>query len=138
MSMNRTLSEKQADLLRYLYRQTGPVPADHLDGRVVRALRSRGYVEVQRNGWVHLSDEGRRATESGTGAGPARPRRRADATPQQARAEAINRALEALELALPKDAEVAVGNIFAYADDVVQGFRNYARRLQGKARAPRA
>lgn len=135
--MNRTLSEKQADLLRYLYRQTGPVPADHLDGRVVRALRARGYVEMQRNGWVHVSDEGRRALETATSARPAR-RRRADATPQQARAEAIHRAVEALELALPKDAEVAVGNIFAYADDVVQGFRKHARKLQGKTRTPRA
>lgn len=138
MSMNKTLSEKQADLLRYLHRQTGPVPADHLDGRVVRALRSRGYVEVQRNGWVHVSAEGRRALESGTSARPARRRRRDEATPQQARAEAIHRAVEALELALPKDAEVAVGNIFAYADDVVQGFRKHARKLQGKARPRRA
>lgn len=136
--MNRTLSEKQADLLRYLYRQTGPVPADHLDGRVVRALRSRGYVELQRNGWVRVSDEGRRVAESGTASRPVRRRRRADPTPQQVRAEAIHRAVEALELALPKDAEVAVGNIFAYADDVVQGFRKYARRLQGRPSKPRA
>lgn len=135
--MNRTLSEKQADLLRYLYRQTGPVPADHLDGRVVRALKSRGYVEVQRNGWVRVTDEGRRLEESGSSTRPARRRRRADPTPQQVRAEAINRAVQALEMALPKDAEVAVGNIFAHADDVVQGFRTYARRLQGKTRTPK-
>jgi DNA-binding MarR family transcriptional regulator len=137
MSMDTTLSEKQADLLRYLYRQSAAVPADHLDGRVVRALRSRGYVEVQRNGWIRVSDEGRTVVETGTGANRQRRRRRVEATPQQARAEAIHKAVEALDLAIPRDSEVAVGNIFAYADDVVQGFRNYARRLQRRTRAPK-
>ncbi|CAA9334020.1 MAG: hypothetical protein AVDCRST_MAG89-2273, partial [uncultured Gemmatimonadetes bacterium] len=49
-----------------------------------------------------------------------------------ARAKAIRRAIELLEMALPKEAEVAVGTMFAYADDVVDGFRKYARALEKK------
>ena len=51
------------------------------------------------------------------------------ASPRQSRAEAIIRAVEALELALPRDAELMVGDIPAYADDVVAGLRGYARQL---------
>ena len=49
------LSASQERVLRYLLRQTGPVPADHLDGRVLRALLSRGLIEESR-GWVIPSD----------------------------------------------------------------------------------
>lgn len=127
--MSQTLNEKQADLLRYLSRQSGPVPTDDLDGRVIRALKSRECV-VERNGMVSVTDEGLAALESK----PVRRRRgrrpNVEKTAGHARAQAIRRALDALERALPKDAEVAVGNIFAYADDVVDGFRKYARRLE--------
>ena len=41
----------------------------------------------------------------------------------------ILRAIATLERALPRDAEVLVGNILAGADDVVDGFRKYARAL---------
>jgi len=123
------LNEKQVDLLRHLYRQTGPVLSDHLDGRVVRALRSRGMVEEKKGGWLTLTDAGRAEFE--------KVRRRRVASPHAAevtnsrasRAEAIIRAIEALELALPRDAEVMVGDMPAYADDVVQGLRGYARQL---------
>jgi hypothetical protein len=126
MSMNTILSDKQSDLLRYLYRQTGPVPVDHLDGRSLRALRSREFVD-ERKGWVTLSDAGRTHFES---LGRREPkRRRKDSAPRNPRAEAIARAIEALDAALPPDAEVAVGPMFAYADDVVQGLRDYARGL---------
>lgn len=54
----------------------------------------------------------------------------------RSRAQAIRRAIEALELALPKEAEVAVGNIYAYADDVVDGFREYARKLETAPELP--
>jgi hypothetical protein len=129
--MSSMLNEKQSDLLRYLERQGSPVPASDLDGRVVRALRSRRCIE-ERGGMVTLTDAGRAALSP---AAPPPPRRRgrrpgAHRSAAHARAAAIRRAVEALESALPSDAEVAVGNIFAYADDVVQGFRRYARDLE--------
>lgn len=132
--MNATLSEKQIDLLRYLNRQNGAVMAGNLDGRIVRALKSRKFVEV-RGGMVRVTEAGRAEAENPTRRKRVRRSRAPEAAPRQARAEAINRALEALELALPKDAEVAVGSIFAYADDVVQGFRKHARRLSTVKRA---
>jgi hypothetical protein len=133
--MSNVLNEKQFDLLRYLYRQTGPVPSDHLDGRVVRALKARHLIAVAK-GWVSITDDGRGRFESAV-------RRRHAATPamegsaKNARAESIMRAIDALEAALPKDAEVVVGEMFAYADDVVEGFRRYARKLAGARRPVR-
>jgi hypothetical protein len=134
--MSNILNEKQFDLLRYLYRQTGPVPSDHLDGRVVRALRARDLI-TESKGWVAITDAGRERFDHAVR------RRRAPAasTPEaggrNARAESIMRAIDALELALPKDAEVVVGEMFAYADDVVEGFRRYARTLESSRRPVR-
>lgn len=129
--MTTTLNEKQTDLLRYLSRQTGPVPVDHLDGRVVRALKSRSLIE-ERNGWVSVSGRGRSEFET-------KIRRRRAFSPHSiesgartARAESIRRAIDALELALPKDAEVMIGDMPAYADDVMEGLRRYVRRLEGR------
>lgn len=131
-AMSLTLNEKQADLLRFLNRQTGPVSSVDLDGRVVRALKSRAFIQEVRAGWIEVTEEGRAALESK----PQRRRRgrrpNVEKTAGHARAQAIRRAIDALERALPKEAEVAVGNIFAYADDVVDGFRNYARNLERK------
>lgn len=126
--MSTNLNDKQLDLLRHLYRQTGPVPSDHLDGRVVRALKLRDLLE-EKNGWVSLSSSGRAEFEKVR-------RRRVSSShvaeggsPRQSRAEAIIRAVEALELALPRDAELMVGDMPAYADDVVAGLRGFARQL---------
>ena len=131
--MSLTLNEKQTDLLRFLTRQSAPVPTDGLDGRVIRALKSRDCI-VERNGHISVTEEGRAALE----AKPVRRRRgrrpNVEKTAGHARAQAIRRAIEALELALPKEAEVAVGNIFAYADDVVDGFRKYARKLETRGK----
>jgi hypothetical protein len=128
-SMSLTLNEKQTDLLRFLTRQSAPVSTEGLDGRVVRALKSRECI-VERNGHISVTDEGRAALETT----PVRKRRgrrpNVEKTAGHARAQAIRRAIASLELALPKEAEVAVGNIFAYADDVVDGFRKYARKLE--------
>lgn len=128
--MSQKLNEKQVDLLRFLNRQNGPISSADLDGRVVRALMSRSCIQEVRNGFIEVTEEGRAALESK----PQRRRRgrrpNVEKTAGHARAQAIRRAIEALELALPKEAEVAVGNIFAYADDVVDGFRKYARRLE--------
>ncbi len=130
--MSLALNEKQADLLRFLTRQSGPISSADLDGRVVRALKSRACIHEVRNGWIEVTDEGRAALESK----PERRRRgrrpNVEKTAGHARAQAIRRAIEALERALPNEAEVAVGNIFAYADDVVDGFRKYARQLEQK------
>jgi DNA-binding MarR family transcriptional regulator len=127
MTLTLPLNEKQVDLLRHLYRQTGPVLCDNLDGRVVRALRSRGLVQ-EKGDWLSLTDAGKAEFEKLR-------RRRVTSphaelgNPRQARAEAIIRAVEALELALPRDAELMVGDMPAYADDVVQGLRGFARQL---------
>lgn len=137
--MSNILNDKQLDLLRYLYRQTGPVLADHLDGRVVRALRSRDLLE-ERGGWVNLTAAGRAEFENVR-------RRRVHNTHAIAsgevsggtgRAAAIYKAVEALEMALPRDAEVMIGDVPAYADDVLVGLRTYARGLEGPRRRPRA
>jgi DNA-binding MarR family transcriptional regulator len=126
--MTVPLNEKQVDLLRHLYRQTGPVLVDHLDGRVVRALRSRGLVE-EKGDWLSLTDAGRAEFEKARRRRVSSPHTVDSGSPRQARAEAIIRAVEALELALPRDAELKVGDMLAYADDVVQGLRGFARQL---------
>jgi hypothetical protein len=128
--MTTDLNDKQLDLLRYLYRQTGPVPCDHLDGRVVRALKSRGFLE-EKGDWISVSAAGRVEFEKARRRRVANPHAMSNggASPRNARAEAIIRAVEALELALPRDAELMVGDIPAYADDVVAGLRGYARQL---------
>ena len=132
---NTALSPKQADLLRDLSRRTSPVPVDHLDGRVLRALESRNFIQ-RRDGWVVVTDEGRSHFQTHV-----RRRRKvgshaAEQTPRSARAEAILRAVEILELALPLEAEMQVGDVHAYADDVVRGLRVLARQLgEGKGGA---
>lgn len=103
---------------------------DHLDGRVLRALESRELIE-RRDGWVSVTDAGRSHFQTHV-----RRRRRArshaaEADPRTARAESILRAVEILELALPRDAELQVGDVHAYADDVVEGLRGFARKLEG-------
>jgi hypothetical protein len=126
--MPNTLNEKQTDLLRYLSRQTGPVPVDHLDGRVVRALKSRALID-ERNGWVSVSNQGRDEFETKVRRRRAFSPHSGDSGARNARAESIKRAIDALELALPKDAEVMIGEMPAYADDVMEGLRIFARRL---------
>jgi hypothetical protein len=125
--MTETLNDRQAELLRRLEARSGPVPSAGLDGRVLRALRGRGCIE-ERDGSVEITAAGREALSRA----PA-PRRRASRAaapdPAAARQLAILRALEGLEEALPAGAEVAVGPIFAYADDVVKALRRYARTL---------
>lgn len=128
-TMSTTLSPKQADLLRDLSRRTTPVPVDHLDGRVLRALESRNFVERQ-NGWVVVTDEGRSHFQTHVRRRRKVGRIAAEATPRSARAESIIRAVEILELALPLEAELQVGDVHAYADDVVQGLRRLARQLE--------
>lgn len=126
--MSTTLSPKQSDLLRDLSRRTSPVPEDHLDGRVVRALESRNFVERQ-DGWVSVTEAGRTHFQTHV-----RRRRRARAhaaeqDPRSSRADAIRRAVEILELAVPLNSELLVGEVRAVADDVIEGLKGFARHI---------
>jgi hypothetical protein len=123
------LSKSQEAALRYLLQQTGPVPVDHLDGRVPRALVARGLVEESR-GWVSPSPTAAPQLLSHTRTGRERSARRAARTPRGARSDAILRAVEALELALPRGAELMIGTLPAYADDVLAGLRRLAREME--------
>ncbi|HEX8245586.1 MAG TPA: hypothetical protein VF541_18890 [Longimicrobium sp.] len=123
------LSEKQEEVLRYMLRQTGPVPTDHLDGRVLRALSSRGLLEVS-GGWArptaasesHLQRHAHRDRQLG--------RRRAASSARAARAEAILRVTEQLEHAIPLNTELMIGGHPAYADDVIAGLRKLVREME--------
>ncbi|HEX2090861.1 MAG TPA: hypothetical protein VHG28_00610 [Longimicrobiaceae bacterium] len=129
--MSTILSMKQSDLLRELSRRADPVPEDHLDGRVVRALEARNFIE-RREGGITLSGEGRAHFENHV-----RRRRRAthhgaESDPRGARAEAIRRAIEILELAVPREAEVLVGDVEARAHEVVEGLRRFGQSLESR------
>jgi hypothetical protein len=121
------LSKLQEETLRHLCRQSGAVPVNHLDGRVVRALKVRALIQ-ESDEWVSPTDAGRTYYET-HGRRRRRVSRGSDPS-RTARAEAIQKALDALELAVPKDVEIRVGDATrAYADDVISGFREFARTL---------
>jgi hypothetical protein len=118
------LSEKQEEVLRYMLRQTGPVPVDHLDGRVLRALSSRGLLKAV-GGWVsptaaakpHLRQHAHKDRQLG--------RRRAASSARSARAEAILKIVEQLEGAIPLNTE----------DRRASRIRGQRHRWPAKARA---
>lgn len=125
------LSTKQEEALRYLLRQTAAVPAAHLDGRVLRALVTRGLVE-ESDEWVSPSAAGRVYFEKHVQR-ERRLRQRRDQHSGSARAEAVLRAVELLERAIPLNAEVQVGEVPAYADDILVGLRRLARKMGSRA-----
>jgi hypothetical protein len=45
------------------------------------------------------------------------------------RAQAILQAVEKLEIAIPRDSELAVGSMFAHVEDVLSGLRQLASRM---------
>ena len=121
------LSTPQEQALRTLCRQPEPMLADHIDGRVLRGLKANGMA-VESGGWVSPTEAGqahfqlirrRRRREPGP-----------DAQPRSIRAEVILRHVDGLERAIRGDAEIKVGDIPAYADDVLEGLRQYARELE--------
>lgn len=57
-------------------------------------------------------------------------RRRGRPASSTGRAAAIRRAIQQLEEVLPAGAEVLVGDMMASAQDVVDGFRSHAARLE--------
>lgn len=123
------LSGSQEEVLRYLLRQTGPVPVDHLDGRVLRALLARGLAEESR-GWASPTAAAAEFLRGHVSRSREKSERRAANSPRAARSEAILRATDELELALPRGAEVMIGSFPAYGDDVVSGLRQLARQLE--------
>lgn len=128
------LSDAGADALRTVCRQSGGVLADHTDGRVQRALVSRGFV-VEQNGWLLATDAGRRYYET-----QVRKRRRTpsgfDSTAAGARAEVLHRHIDGLEGVLPPEIELMVGDIPCAADDILAALRAYARTLERRAPVP--
>lgn len=129
-----TLSQAQESMLRYLVRQEGRVPADHLDGRSLRVLVDRGLVTRQ-SGWVAPTELGRTHLEQHAARERDARRRRAGSGQASARAEAVLRAADEIEHALPKGAELMVGGVPVYGDDVVAGIRRYAREMMGSRTA---
>lgn len=118
------LNERQRELLRMLSTR-GPVSTEQLDGRTCRALLARGLVE-ESGGQVQATLKGKDSYQE-----PApRQRTRRKEGARDARAEAIRRAADVLEAAIPVGSEVLVGPILAAAEDVVTGFRRYARTVQ--------
>lgn len=122
------LSRAQEEFLRYLLRQTSPVLEDHIDGRVLRALLSRGLVRSSA-GWVSPTDAAAARLASHARQDRHTRTRRAGRTAEVARAEAVLRAVEQLEAAVPRDAELWVAEHPAYADDVLAGLRRFAREM---------
>lgn len=127
------LSRAQEDFLRYLLRQTSPVLEDHVDGRVLRALLTRRLV-TSSGGWVSPTDDAVAQLSSHARRDQRTRTRRAERSPQSARAEAVLRAVDQLEAALPLDAELLVGEQPAYADDVLAGLRRFAREMDAASR----
>jgi hypothetical protein len=125
------LSEPQEDALRELCRQGRPVLAEAFDGRVLRALKVRGFAE-ESDGWVTATAAGREHFDRHV-----RRRRRGQADPdfgvRNGRAEVIQRHIEGLELTIPAHTEVMVGDMPASVDDVLAGLRRYARMLERSA-----
>ncbi len=138
-SPTRTVASRTAhaprweDVLRMLIRQPGAVPADHIDGRSAQALLGRGYIRISANDWVSPTAEGRayiqgtgpRAENDGRG-------RRRNTAPGGGRGQALLRAIEMLEASVPVGAELLLGEMPAYADDVFAALREVARQLAGK------
>lgn len=128
------LTGPQEDLLRLIVRQGSVVP-EEVDLRTVRALRARGLIQESK-GALSSTPAGAAYLEAPMGSDG---RRRRGRPPQQhGRAEMILKAVEKLEKALPRDAEVLVGTIMCGADDVAAAFRSLARKLKKKPKSPEA
>lgn len=126
------LTAPQEDLLRLMIRQ-GSVGAEDVDMRTVRALRARGLVQESKGALVS-TPAGAAYLEAPTGGGG---RRRRGRPPQRhPRAEMILKAVEELEKAIPRDAEVLVGTIMCAADEVTAAFRSLARKIKTKPKPP--
>ena len=122
-----TLNDQQAAMLRDIVRQGGAVSAEQLDGRIAQALARRGLLRFNSDAVV-VTELGRNYKQAASEPAIRMTARRRTAA--AARAASIWRAIEQLDVALPPNAEVLVGSMMAAADDVVEGFRKYARALE--------
>lgn len=113
------LNERQQDLLRAILGQ-GQVPADAMDGRVVRPLLARGLVVLE-DDVVTPTNAGRVYFDHS----PVQRRRT-----RNPRAQAVRRAVARLEAAVPTGSEVLVGSILAGVDEVLLGLLRHARRME--------
>lgn len=128
----RLLSRSQEELLRLILRATEPMLADHLDGRVLRALEARGLVRIDR-GWVSPTDAGEEHFERHVRKERGlRRRRAATAEGGHARAEALLRVIEQLEAAFPRAAEIMIAQMPAHVDDIFAGLRKLARQMESR------
>ena len=122
------LSDAGGDALRMICRQDGGALADHLDGRVLRALLTRRFV-VEEGGWVLATAEGRAYYQEHI-----RKRRRTlsqfDRTIAGARAAVLHKHIDGLEGALPPGVELKVGDLPCHVDDILAALRGYARTLE--------
>lgn len=123
------LSPSQAELLRQLTRAEGPVSADDLDGRVLRALCRRGLVAVE-EGHARATAEGRHHFET-----KVRKRRRVRSerlVPSDAeeRAETILQVVRQLETALPRNMRHAVGDLDVDTPELLAALEEYALQLR--------
>jgi hypothetical protein len=125
------LSDTQEALLRYLLQQDGHVPTDHLDGRSLRALERQDLISVQ-NGWAAPTLRARSHFEAHVHQQRRIMHRRIQSGRASARAGAVLRAADELERAIPRGSELMLGDVPAYADDVLAGLRRFAREMDSR------
>lgn len=123
------LSPSQAELLRILTLGEAPVPADDLDGRVLRGLCRRGLATVE-EGHARATEEGRHYFQSRV-----RKRRRVRAERHFAseateRAEVILQVVRQLEAVLPRAMSHAVGDLTVETPDLLAALEGYAEQLR--------
>ncbi len=131
------LSDRQAEVLRNLVR-SGSVPAEDLDGRVLRGLNARGLIE-QDGARVRPTEAGTRFYERNL-----RRRRRAHGTtptgdPRRERAEAIREAVRLLEQSAPGEELITIGEDGrCTASQALAALRELADRIEagGDPRKP--
>ncbi len=123
------LSPSQAELLRLLTLAEEPLPADDLDGRVLRALCRRGLASVE-EGHARATDDGRHHFET-----KVRKRRRVRSerqVPSDAaeRAGSIVQVVRQLETALPRSMRHAVGDLDVDKPELLAALEGYALQLR--------
>jgi hypothetical protein len=127
------LSAAQEDLLRRIIRHSG-ITTDQADRRTIRALRARGLISEVTGQLSATADAAAAFRSDDSGSARTKRGRRPERNP---RAEAILKAVERLEQALPPQAEVLVGSIMCAADDLTEAFRQYARKLNARPKGPK-
>jgi hypothetical protein len=123
------LSEAQEDVLRSMVRRSTPTLADHVDGRVLRALVGRGLVRIEGD-WASATERAATHLQAQDRTERKLRHRRAATSTEAVRAEVVLRAVEQLEAATPPESVLMLRGHPAYADDLLAGLRRYARTLQ--------